>query len=742
MTQFQIPPKNKTLIILIVSALLWWSLSCTYDSLESPKLPIFYQTINLPLVDAKLPLSGLRDTTNGIWGDPLSDSLYFKFVGELDTVTLTEDMFVIPTATEVAFQQAFADIGSAGDPVTISMSEKFRLATIFGLPLPQPNEYIVTPIPVTDLTYPDSPFEIFDNDGIPYFERVDYLTIGEGEFNTAVENEMLMDLNSVLVQIKNKDGSIVAESFYDTVPAGETRSDSYNLSGKRMMDSIYVSMSMTVAGTDGALLTVPANADPYFNLTIGISISEIESFSGKAEPIEMRQTQPLPESNSTIIRGILAEIPSLSPDTNQISWEIDNTLPINMKMAITFLNFYSETGVLTMEALLNSGEITQSTQRLDLDTLRNPDQTTVVDSIIVSTIIEIPPDAGDTVSTIPLNLSGALDFAFTISVLKCKEIVGFIDESFDMPGISISDIPSGFGDVNFGQVLLNLHIFNEIQAQTDLDFIIEGLKEGEESEIVTSRQTIYKATDAVPIMQSDLAIDITSIFNMVPDTMIVSGGASISGTDTARLQINKSFWGFYEVIVPFVMQINDMTFIPVTSTKLAAMDAETRDRIETGLIRAAIITNVTNDFPLSGSVDILISNYDYFPLTPDSVDSGYQVINDTIFAISDTGNIMVKIDTLVKIELPQAILDLQNHVKTPGVLEHINEISKYLVRIMISDTVHYIRPRIHFNKTEDFMFIGYNDEIDITSIFSLTLESGSFLGLSGGEGDSLQKSGP
>ena len=499
-------------------------------------------------------------------------------------------------------------------------------------------------------------------------------------------------------------------------------------------------MSMVIAGTDGNLLTIPANTDPSFDLTVGITIAEIESFSGKPEPIEMREAQVLPKSNSTIIRGVLGETPTLSPDTNLISWRIDNTLPISMRMTITFLNFYSETGVVVMDALLSSGELTESTQRLDLDTLRNPDPTTVVDSVIVSTVIEIPPDPGDTVSTIPLSLSGALDFAFTISVLKCEEIVGFIDESFDMPGISISDIPSGFGDVNFGQVLLNLHLMNEIQAQTDLDFVIEGYKEGTESETVTSQQTIYKASDAVPIRQSDLQIDITSIFNLVPDTIIVSGGASISGTDTARLQVGKSFWGSYEVIVPFIMQINDMTFIPVTSTELAPMDAETRDRIDAGLIQAAIITRVINDFPLSGSVDILMSNYDYFPLTPDSVDSGYLAINDTIYAITDTGNFMIEIDTLVSIVLPQAVLDEENHVKTQAILEDINYITKSMVRKMISETTHYIRPRVHFNQTDDFVFIGYNDEIDITSVFSLTVESGSFLGIeSGQEEDTLAK---
>jgi len=259
-------------------------------------MPIFYQTLNLPLTDVSLPLGDLQDSTNGIFGDSLSDSLYFKFEGFLDTVTLTEDIFVIPTATNVAFQQDFGSMEDASNPVEISFSQRLRLATLAGITLPQSYEFTTLPVPRAPLIDQEVPYQIFDKNEIPYFERVDYLTIGDGEFSTIVENEMLMDLDSVLIRMKNKDGSIIAESFYENIPAGETRTSNSDLQGKHFQDSIFVVISAIMAGTDGAPLVIPANSDPYMNLTVNVSLNEIESFTGKPEPIETRTAQKLPES--------------------------------------------------------------------------------------------------------------------------------------------------------------------------------------------------------------------------------------------------------------------------------------------------------------------------------------------------------------------------------------------------------------------------------------------------------------
>ncbi|MFH2027405.1 MAG: hypothetical protein ABIK30_16580, partial [bacterium] len=670
----------------------------------------------------------------------------------LDTVTLTEDIFVIPTATNVAFQQDFGGMDQASNPVEITFSQKLRLATLAGISLPRADTLTILAIPRTPLIDQEMPYQIFDKNGIPYFERVDYLTIGDGEFSTTVENEMLMDLDSVVIQMKNKDGSIIAESFYETIPAGETRSSSSDLPDeqhKQLQDSIIVAMSAILAGTDGAPLVIPANTDPYMTLTVGVSIDEIESFTGKPEPIETRTAQKLPESNNTIKMGILGEVPSESRDTNLVHYQIENGLPINMNMEIVFLNFYTESGALSIDATFDAtfdGEEPSREEgsiRLDLDTLasvdatQNMDTTTVIDSFIVVTTVTILPDPGDTVSTIPLDFGvGVLDFKLSISVLKFKKIKGSFDARIVMPPITIRDIPSGFGNVDFSDVWLKLSIYNKIRANFYYYFDIVGYKEGQFPVTVSTNGDISKYSSGSAEI-SEINIDIDTVFNLVPDSIKVFGEVQIPTEETTVLVVGDSLWGTYEVEVPFCMKINDMTFIPVSSSKLSPMDAETRLRLQSGLIEAAIISEITNDFPLSGRVDILISTYDYFPLYADSLDSGYQFINDTIFAITDTGNISVVIDTLVTIELPEPVLDQYQRVRTPGYVYQSSVIDSAKIDIIVSDETHYIRPRIHFNGTDDFVYIGYNDIIRIVTLFSMTLEVGTMFGPVESEEDSV-----
>ncbi len=740
MKPFKISHKIKSLAALGVIVLIW--IGCTYEPLSPPEMPTFYQTINLPLTDVSLYLSDLVDSTNHIFGDTLADLIYFKFNGELDTVTLTEDIFVIPTATNVTFQQDFSNLSEQNQPVSIAVPMTIKLSTLFSLTVSLPADFPITldSLPRVKLMDSESSYKIFDKNGVPYFERVDYLTIGEGTFGSTIENQMLMDLDSVDIQLRNSDESVIAENFYATIPTGETSSQSSDLDNKMIGDSIIISISAILAGTNGQPITIPAGSDPYLTVTVNMEINDIESFTGKPLPITQRIAQALPESNMKIYRGIFGEAITQSPDTNQINWQIENDLPLNLKMELEFQNFYTETGEFKISSILNSGAIDDNFKRLDLDTLRNPDPTTVVDSFIVITTIEILDDPGDTVSTIPIDIEGQLGFSMTISNMKFQEISCKFNKSFNIPipPLTIKDIPTGFGDVNFGNVFLTMHFYNEIQVQFDLGFDIEGRRAGRD-ETLHEAGTIL-AGEAEREKYSKVDLDIAPVFNLIPDSIIISGMASIPPNNISILRVNKKFWGQYEVEVPFIVKMNEMTFIPKKSNKLSAVDKTTRQRIRDGLIEASIISWVENDFPISGEVNVLISTHDYFPLEPGVADSGYiwNATNDTLYAITDSGQVEVTIDTLATIELPAPIInDADFRVKTAGIVQRTSVIDSIKVEDLIGEEDHYIRPRVHFNSTDSLVTVGYYDQISILTIFSLTLNTTAVFGSGGSEEDTV-----
>jgi len=720
--------------------------SCAYEPLSSPEMPTYYQTINLPLTDVTLPLADMVDSTNHIFGDSVNDELYFKFNGNLDTVSLTEDIFQIPAADDISFSQNFSDLSASQPTFSTSVTQTTKLSEVIAVPgiLPSPTDLPDGEVDRQKLDDRQYDYQVYDKYSIPYFERVDYLTIGNGTFRTEINNQLLVDLDSVRIILRNKNGPTIAESFYENVPAGATVSDGEpgNLNGAQLYDSVEVVVSAIVAGSHGQSVTIPANTDPFISIRFDLDIEEIESVTGLLLPIESTQNQALPPSNNTIFRATIAQTVTAPPDTNFLNLIITNNMPFDLGIQIVFRNFYLRNEPLTIDTTVQSGRTIANPKRLDGYVFRNPDSTTVVDSILVDIIVAVLPDEGDTVVTIPMDMGDAtVDVNVTFARLKFDTLEGFFNESFQIPAMTISSIPTGLANVNFGSVLLNLTFFNEIQARTDLNLVLEGFRTGLAPEEIQAEGSIQKASPSEPVAQSSLEIEIAPIFNMLPDSILVSGEAAIPSDDTSRLQVGKAFWGTYEIIVPFQLQIGPMTFIPVASSEMAPMDSVTRQKIRQGLIESSITTEVVNDFPFAGSLALLISNYDYFPLEPDSLDEGYFWLDDTLYAVTDTGNVPVIIDTLVYIALPPPqAFNSDGSVKTAGFIHTVSELDSAKMEVIMRDEIHYIRPRIHFDGTDDFVRVGYHDEVEILSMISLTVDTGELLGTGEDEGETATNS--
>ncbi len=734
MSSFKIYLNKRLVVLSVLIICIWWILSCTYEPLQPPKMPKFYQTINLPLVDVCLPLSDMRNPENNI--DTANKLLQFEFTGELDTATLTKSIFTIPTGVPVTIEQKFPDMRGYNKPRTIPFGKTIRLSDILPFNTSKDTTFEFVPRMPLDKETRD---EIFDKYGIPsLFDSVEYMTVGSGTFKTTIKNKLLMDLDSVHIQMSNVNGNIIADTLFIKIKHNEFPNYSKPLTGVDIEDSVKVVLSAWLHGTDEPL-TIPAGSDPYMTIDVSVSIDDIESFTGDPAVIDTIISKPLPSSNITIIHGIFGETATDPLNTNLIQWDIVNETPLNMRMQISLLNFYDEDGAITIDETLSSGDSVTNFERLDLDTFRNLDKTTVVEEFSVLSYIELLPDEGSTLTTIFLDSEGgSLNGNIKISSLNFKEIEGYFhDVSIPISPMTIQDIPTGFGDVVFDSVWLELYLFNEFQASIKLILDISGFRVDLPPKDTSYTVNIEGPTESNDSGYCEPAINIAPIFNMMPDSIVVSGEASIQGSKKTRLVVGQSLWGNFGVVVPFRMKINEMTFIPVKSNELSPMDETTRQRIREGLIESGITYKVINDFPLSGKVDLLMSNFDYFPLSPDSVDSSIYQWNDTydtLYTNTDTGIVSIIIDTLVTIELPTRDYDNEGKLKE---FNGNSVIDSTMLEKIIGDEKHYIRPRIHLDSTRSYVSIQYNDEIDIVAILSLTMEAGAFFGNGDAEQDTL-----
>ena len=346
-------------------------------------MPTYYQTINLPLADVSLPLADLVNPDNNIYGDSTKDQLYFQFSGNLDTVTLTENIFQIPAVGNVNFSQNFSELSESQLTFSRSVTQTTKLSEIITIPgiLPSPNDLLIGEIARYELDGQRYKYRVFDKDDIPYFERVDYLTVGSGTFQTEIDNQLPVDMDSVRITLRNKNGSLIAESFYENVPAGATRRDGTpgNLNGAQLFDSIEVIVTAVMAGSQGQPVTIPANTDPFIAIKFDTYIEEIESFTGIPKPIVTTQNQLLPPSNNTIFKATIAQTTTSPLDTNFLDLTIHNQTPFNLRTQVIFHNFYTGNEPLTIDTIVQSGQTVENPARLDGYIFCNPDSNTVVD---------------------------------------------------------------------------------------------------------------------------------------------------------------------------------------------------------------------------------------------------------------------------------------------------------------------------------------------------------------------------
>ncbi|MBO8130905.1 MAG: hypothetical protein H0Z29_05225 [Candidatus Marinimicrobia bacterium] len=717
------------IIVLITIAVI----KCTYEPLPEPEVPEFNTKINIPLLEVDYKFTELVDPENNILSNVDSDYIYFRFQGDIDTTTLTRDIFVLPVNMSFEITQSFEEIDQSYFNLNISHTERFRLSEVLNEHLPSDYNIVVDSIPRMTMFDSRQGFRVFDKYGIPFFKRVDYVTIGDGDLFVTIDNRLGLDISPVIIQIVDTRGNVIYNASHDIIESGTTIEDGEygNLAGVSIADSIYFIIAAEIPGTDGQPHTIPAGTDPYASLSVSLNVREVESVTGIPKPISFDIRRKLPKSKNTVINAVLAMTQTNPQDTNFLKITYNNNTDLNLLNKVTLLNFYDEDGVVALENTISGGTQIISKKRLDGDTLRNPDGVSVVDSIFIKAEFDFLPNAEDTLVTIRIGKgAGGLGINLYISNMLLSEITGFFNLYFDIPPMTIRNIPEGLDFVKFKYAYLLITIYNQIQTSTYLNLDLNGYKNGNVAKTITVEDTITKATDAIPVSESIIKVNVAPLFNLLPDSIEVTGVAYIPSNDTSRLQVGKSFWGSYEVNVPFVMKTKPVTFIPVKSTVLEPVDEDTRQRIKTGLVSAEVMYNVENGCPLAGTLQLLFSNFDYFPLdsSEENLDSGYVWINDSLFADTDTGLVYISIDTLFGVRLPKAEIDqVDGSVKNPGFISESSVLDTVKLFRIIEDKVHYIRPRIFLDSTSTYVRVSDRNMVKISSLLSITISSEGLL---------------
>ena len=263
-----------------------------------------------------------------------------------------------------------------------------------------------------------------------------------------------------------------------------------------------------------------------------------------------------------------------------------------------------------------------------------------------------------------------------------------------------------------------------------------------------------------------------------PEVKIDGKGDLIPGTAIA---------GGFKVTIPFVLQLEPMTFMGGTATEIEEFEHETRYKIRNSLLETSLVSTITNALPFGAEVSVLLSNYPQFPtdttreqlnffrdtlaaqgildslidslyivrkcaeISPDSNSNIYiyDIMTDHSECIdglpyivrsngSGTDTIFSYVDTLFKFLLPDPISYYgendstgypEGMVAVPGTGVYPSTIDTSKIFLLTDYGSHYTMPRFYLPGTGDTgVFMSVEDYLDISSFITFTLSSSGAFG--------------
>ena len=263
-----------------------------------------------------------------------------------------------------------------------------------------------------------------------------------------------------------------------------------------------------------------------------------------------------------------------------------------------------------------------------------------------------------------------------------------------------------------------------------------------------------------------------------PEVKIDGKGDLIPGTAIA---------GGFKVTIPFVLQLEPMTFMGGTATEIEEFEHETRYKIRNSLLETSLVSTITNALPFGAEVSVLLSNYPQFPtdttreqlnffrdtlaaqgildslmdslyivrkcadISPDSNSNIYiyDIMTDHSECIdglpyivksngSGTDTIISYVDTLFQFLLPDPISYYgendstgypEGMVAVPGTGVYSSTIDTSKIFLLTDYGSHYTMPRFYLPGTGNTgVFMSVEDYLDISSFITFTLSSSGAFG--------------
>ena len=621
-----------------------------------------------------------------------------------------------------------------------------------------------------------------------------------------------------------------------SISQGVTYADTTDLSGKGLTNFLKMATSMSLSSASTDYVTIPPGS-LYVDFNITFKMAGIDSIDvttnnySMSDGIEMPPME-LPEmdmsesgiSKMEIYRNVLKKEGAAYNENKLVISDLASSFPFDMEFLLNFQNFSPtpDGDSVKIDTVLKNGIEINKTFDLRGYTLQSTDGDNDndgwPDSAFTSFDLVLDIAIPEQKATIPLDGSPLGEFTMNMKLEQLSFSSIAANLYMEMPAEPTEqEFPAGFtgaipteavfeiifknqirlpikmvmefkgynslGELTYVPVIIDTIGFPLTDSNLDTAMTIIGLSK------LGTTITIYESVDdslpsySVTNAPCDTCSTIIDLLASNPVSLIITPEVKVDGRGS--IEANKAIAGGFRVTIPFVLQLEPMTFMGGTATEIETFEHDTRYKIRNSLLETELVSTITNALPFGAEISVLMSNDSLFPTdttweqlgifrdslaarglldATDSLyilrkcsdispDSGFVYIFNVMTDFSEcfdglpyivkyngsgTDTIISYVDTLFKFSLPNPESFYgaddstgypEGMVAVPGTGVYASTIDTSQIFLLTDYGSHFTMPRFHLPGTDSVgVFLSVEDYLEISSFITFRLSSSGAFG--------------
>ena len=621
-----------------------------------------------------------------------------------------------------------------------------------------------------------------------------------------------------------------------SISQGVTYADTTDLSGKGLTSFLKMATNMSLSSALTDYVTIPPGS-LYVDFNITFKMAGIDSIDvttnnySMSDGIEMPPME-LPEmdmsesgiSKMEIYRNVLKNEGAAYNENKLIIRDLASSFPFDMNFLLNFQNFSPtpDGDSVKIDTVLRNGIEINKTFDLRGYTLQSIDGDNNndgwPDSAFTSFDLVLDITIPEQKASIPLDGSPLGEFTMNIKLEQLSFSSISANLYMEMPAEPTEqEFPAGFtgaipteavfeiifknqirlpiqmvmefkgynslGELTYVPVIIDTIGFPLTDSNSDTAMTIIGLSKL--GTTITIYESVYDSLPSYSVTNApcDTCSSIIDLLASNPVSLIITPEVKVDGRGS--IEANKAIAGGFRVTIPFVLQLEPMTFMGGTATEIETFEHDTRYKIRNSLLETELVSTITNALPFGAEISVLMSNDSLFPTdttweqlgifrdslavwgilnATDSLyilrkcsdispDSGLVYIFNVMTDFSEcfdglpyivkyngsgTDTIISYVDTLFKFSLPNPESFYgaddstgypEGMVAVPGNGVYASTIDTSQIFLLTDFGSHYTMPRFHLPGTDSVgVFLSVEDYLEISSFITFRLSSSGAFG--------------